>query len=58
MPEYKVRRPYDEDAYPGYLEGDSDYFENNRHLAVALLDAYGEGRVIVRTKVETLENPT
>lgn len=58
LPEHKARRPYDEYDYPGYVEGDSDYFESNRKLAVALLDAYGEGRVVIRTKVETLENPT
>ena len=37
------RRPYDEDwdddeDPSGYLESDRDYFENNREVAIALLD--------------------
>lgn len=50
LPEHNPRRPYDEDQYPGYMEGDRDYMENNRFLAVALLDAYAEGRVTVSPK--------
>ena len=36
---HNPRRPYDEDSYPGYLEGDSDYMENNRELAITPLIA-------------------
>jgi hypothetical protein len=54
LPEHKPRRPYDEETYPGYLEGDNDYFDNNRELAIALLDAYAEGRCQVAPPPEEL----
>jgi len=57
LPEHKARREFGP-TRPVHMEADISYTDNNVSLAVALLDAYGEGRVIVRTKVETLENPT
>lgn len=35
---YKPRRPLDDTNPDGYMESDRDYLENNRELAVALLD--------------------
>ncbi len=45
FPEHKPRRTYEEGRYPGYMESDRDYFENNCQLAIMLLDAYAEGRL-------------
>jgi hypothetical protein len=40
LPKYNPRRPLDDDKPDGYMESDKDYMENNRFIAVALLDAY------------------
>lgn len=34
----KPRRPYDDGKPYGYLESDDDYFDNNRAVAIELLD--------------------
>jgi len=57
LPKHNPRRPYDEKNFGlHYMEGDNDYFENNKDLAVALMDAYGEGRVTLLLPA-TLEKP-
>lgn len=39
LPALKPRRPWRDDEPDGYMESDFDYLDNNRELAVALLDA-------------------
>jgi hypothetical protein len=38
LPAPIARRPYEDDKPDGDLESDRDYFENNRDLAIKLLD--------------------
>lgn len=47
FPEHKPRRQLDAYKVDQYMESDTDYMVNNRFLAVALLDAFAEGKLFV-----------
>lgn len=50
LPEHNPRRPYFDKQPDGYLESDRDYLENNNDLAVALLDLWAAGELILVSK--------
>ncbi|QIG75676.1 hypothetical protein EVC20_105 [Rhizobium phage RHph_Y2_17_1] len=47
MPETVDRRPYDEETYPGYLEGDRDWAEHNSEAVEWLADNHAAIRAAI-----------
>ena len=55
MPKTEDRRPYDEEAYPSYLEGDTDWASNNPEALTWLADNHVAIRKALEGSAATIE---